>query len=550
MRGRERGSEGIKGELDQDSRKIVSGSTLALFDRGIMQGMKLFACSLLLLAALGQQTIAPAYDQPYRPQYHFSPREHWTNDPNGLVYFDGEYHLFFQYNPFGDKWGHMSWGHAVSTDTVHWQQLPVALPEENGVMIFTGSTVIDEHNTSGFCTGGKPCMVAIYTGYTAKSGSKPSLQTQNIAYSNDRGRTWTKYKGNPVLDLHMSEFRDPKVLWSQMSKQWVMVVSLPDDHKVRIYGSADLKQWHPISEFGPAGATSGQWECPELFELPVEGQNQTRWVMKIGLNPGSLQGGSGEQYFVGQFDGTRFVNENPPSQTLWTDYGKDCYCALTFNGLPKSQPMAMIGWMSNWQYAADLPTSPWRGQMTAPRELGLRRTPEGLRLVQNPTRLLQQLRMRHEQAEGADLANLNGKLAQSHATVGHTFEVEAALDTSEAQELGVQLQDKNGGVTLIGYNRATGKLFVDRTRSGRVDFSKDFPARTEAPLKLTGNTLQLHLLVDRNSLEVFADNGRIAMTNLIFPAQGEIEVEAYAQNSKAKHARLNIWELKSTHTTN
>ncbi len=513
-----------------------------------MQGMRFLPFALLVLAAaFGQQAIAPGYDQPYRPQYHFSPRENWTNDPNGLVYFDGEYHLFFQYNPFGDKWGHMSWGHAVSRDTVHWQQLPVALPEENGIMIFTGSTVIDERNTSGFCTGGKPCMVAVYTGYTAKSGNKPSLQTQNLAYSNDRGRTWTKYGGNPVLDLHLSDFRDPKVFWSQGSKQWIMAVSLPDDHKVRVYGSADLKQWRTLSEFGPAGATSGQWECPELFELPVEGEGQTRWVMKVGLNPGGLQGGSGEQYFVGRFDGTRFVNENAPSQTLWTDYGKDCYCALTFNGLPKSQPMAMIGWMSNWQYAADLPTSPWRGQMTVPRELSLRRTPEGLRLIQNPTRALQQLRAEHAQVAGADVAELNAKLAKSRLTEGHTFEVEAALDAGEAQELGIRLQDKSGGVTTIGYDHAAGKLFVDRIRSGRVDFNKDFPARVEAPLKLTNSTLQLHLLVDRNSVEVFADNGRIAMTNLIFPAPGEITVEAYTKNSKIKNVRLEVWKLKSTY---
>lgn len=515
-----------------------------------MQLMRLPGLLLLTVAAVsGQQPIAPAYNQPYRPQYHFSPRENWTNDPNGLVYFEGEYHLFFQYNPFGDKWGHMSWGHAVSPDTIHWQQLPVALPEENGIMIFTGSTVIDEKNTSGFCKGGKPCMVAVYTGHTPKSESKPTLQTQNLAYSNDRGRTWTKYSGNPVLDLHMTDFRDPKVFWSQSSKQWIMVVALPDEHKARIYGSADLKQWHSVSEFGPAGAIDGQWECPELFELPVEGESQKRWVMKIGLNPGALQGGSGEQYFVGQFDGTRFINENPPSQTLWTDYGKDCYCALTFNGLPKSQPVSMIGWMSNWQYAADLPTSPWRGQMTVPRELGLRRTPEGIRLIQKPTRILQQQQAEHQSIEEANIEKLNEKLAKSRLTEDHTFELEAVLDAGDAQELGVHLQDRNGGVIIVGYDRTAGKLFVDRTRSGRVDFSKDFPARTEAPLHLIGSALQLHLLVDRNSLEVFADNGRIAMTNLIFPAAGEIKLEAYAKDSKVKKVHLDLWELKSAHLT-
>ncbi len=496
--------------------------------------------AVILLAAItivsGQQAIAPGYDQPYRPQYHFSPRENWTNDPNGLVYFDGEYHLSFQYNPFGDKWGHMSWGHAVSRDTLHWQQLPVALPEENGVMIFTGSVVVDERNTSGFCTGGKPCLVAVYTGYTPKTETKPSLQTQNLAYSNDRGRTWTKYKGNPVLDLHMSDFRDPKAFWSHDSKQWVMVVALPDDHKVRMYGSANLKQWRQISEFGPAGSTSGQWECPELFELPVDGQNQTRWVLKIGLNPGALQGGSGEQYFIGQFDGTRFVNENFPSQTLWTDYGKDCYCALTFNGLPKTRTPVMIGWMSNWQYAADLPTSPWRGQMTVPRELSLRATAEGFRLIQTPTKKLEQLRTGYKMTSGENLME------------GHTFELETTYDVSGAQETGFRLEEKGGGVTVIGYDNAAGVLFVDRTHSGHVDFNKNFPARTEAPLKLANTTLQMHILVDRNSVEVFADYGRVAMTNLFFPAAGPIKVAPYARSSKEGYA-TEIRKLKSTYLT-
>ncbi|MBV8817999.1 MAG: glycoside hydrolase family 32 protein, partial [Acidobacteriaceae bacterium] len=291
-----------------------------------------------------------AYHEPYRPQFHFSPKANWTNDPNGLVYMNGTYHLFFQHNPFGDKWGHMSWGHATSRDMVHWSEQNVALAEENGVMIFTGSTVVDARNSSGFCTGGKPCLVAIYTGHTMKTNSKPALQTQNLAYSNDGGINWTKFGGNPILDLHMSDFRDPKVFWSDAGKQWIMAVALPDDHKVRMYASPDLKNWQQVSEFGPQGAIGGQWECPELFELPVEGRRgESRWVLKVGLNPGGLQGGSGEQYFIGKFDGNKFVNDNPESLSLWTDYGKDCYCALTFNNLPARQTPLMIGWMSNLQ---------------------------------------------------------------------------------------------------------------------------------------------------------------------------------------------------------
>lgn len=457
--------------------------------------------SLVVLPLSAGQSIPPAYDQPYRPQYHFSPREHWTNDPNGLVYFEGEYHLFFQYNPFGDQWGHMSWGHAVSRDLLHWQELPVALPEENGVMIFTGSTVVDEHNSSGFCSQGKPCLIAVYTGHTPETKTKPALQTQNLAYSNDRGRTWTKYPANPVLNLNMSDFRDPKVFWSSEAKHWVMAVSLPNDHKVRLYGSPDLKHWDTISEFGPAGATGGQWECPELFELPVEDHaGETRWIMKVGLNPGGRLGGSGEQYFVGHFDGRRFTNENPSSLTLWTDYGKDCYCALTFNGLPRGQKPVMIGWMDNWQYAAKLPTSPWRGQMTFPRELSLRKTPAGIRLYQQPIEQIEQLA---------------GSTDDSRPT--HSFMLAFSLDTNKGREVGLKLLANRENYTSVGYDPAKEVLFVDRSHSGLTSFSPDFPARIEAPLNTSNTTFEIKVLVDRCSIEVFADGGRVVSTNLVFP---------------------------------
>lgn len=488
----------------------------------------------LLIAAGAASATAPGYDQPFRPQYHFSPREHWTNDPNGLVYFEGEYHLFFQFNPFGDEWGHMSWGHAVSPDLVHWRQLPVALPEQDGIMIFTGSTVVDEHNTSGFCTGGKACMVAIYTGHTPQSGERLALQTQNIAYSNDRGRTWTKYRGNPVLNLDLADFRDPKVFWSKQSGQWVMVVSLPNDHKVRLYGSADLKKWKTLSEFGPAGATGGQWECPELFELRVEGSSgETRWVMKIGLNPGGLGGGSGEQYFVGRFDGTRFTDANPASLTLWTDYGKDCYCALTFNHLPAAHAPVMLGWMNDWQYAAKLPTSPWRGQMTVPRQLSLRRTGAGIRMFQQPA---------------DEVLALKGEptvIRGSANTPGHSFELQAEMRLGGAQEIGWKLLEADGTYTLIGYNRASGSVFVDRTHSGRTDFSKDFPARSEAPIELPDGVLRLRVLVDRCSVEVFAGQGELAITDLVFPPEGADKIELWTKGGEAGEVTASFSGLRS-----
>ena len=503
-----------------------------------------YGLSLGLFGLIPQNAIAPEYDQPYRPQFHFSPREHWTNDPNGLVYFEGEYHLFFQHNPFGDEWGHMSWGHAVSRDLFHWNQLPVALPEQNGIMIFTGSVVIDERNTSGFCANGKPCLVAIYTGHTPALGSRPARQTQNLAYSNDRGRTWTKYARNPVLDLQMSDFRDPKVIWFAKDNRWVMAVSLPNEHKIRLFASSDLKNWETLSDFGPAGATGGQWECPELFELPVNEKNgDTRWVLKVGLNPGGLQGGSGEQYFVGRFDGTRFINENPSSLALWTDYGKDCYCALTFNGLPSRQNIIMMGWMDNWQYAASLPTRPWRGQMTVPRKLSLRTTSEGIRLVQEPVDTLQEL-----QDKRARVTNTGADELKRSLTESHSFELKAEVGLGNAQEIGWKLMSQDGTSTIVGYDRQRGTLFVDRRHSGLVGFNKDFPARIEAPLRLGQNALQLDIVVDRCSIEVFAEGGQVAMTNLVFPPPEASGIEVYAQGGQPEHVSATVWRLRSTHS--
>jgi len=262
----------------------------------------ILSCALHSLA-LGQRFNVP-YQEAYRPQVHFSPARNWTNDPNGLVYFQEEYHLFFQYNPFGDTWGHMSWGHAVSKDLLHWTELPVALAEHDGEMIYTGSVVVDERNTSGFCIENTPCLVAIYTGHSGEGHSQ--RERQNVAYSLDQGRTWKYYSGNPVLDLDLADFRDPSVTWNKETQQWIMVVSLPTEHKIAIYSSHDLKAWTHESTFGPQGETGGQWECPTLLKVPKQDGNGTVWILKVGINPGAPQGGSGEQYFVGTFDGMTF----------------------------------------------------------------------------------------------------------------------------------------------------------------------------------------------------------------------------------------------------
>jgi len=261
----------------------------------------------------------PTYSEPYRPQFHFTPAKNWMNDPNGLIFYEGEYHLFYQYNPFGDKWGHMSWGHAVSADMVHWKHLPLALAEENDIMIFSGSAVVDWQNTSGFGKDGKPPLVAIYTGHYTK---KP-LQNQHIAYSNDRGRTWTKYEGNPVLDINEKDFRDPKVIWHEPTKRWVMTISWCHERKVRFYSSPDLKQWSHLSDFGPAGSTTSIWECPDMFPLSAK-RGDNRYVLIVNVGGGGPAGGFGCQYFVGTFDGRTFTLDpsHPKPQPEFVPEGK------------------------------------------------------------------------------------------------------------------------------------------------------------------------------------------------------------------------------------
>ncbi|HXK04256.1 MAG TPA: glycoside hydrolase family 32 protein [Verrucomicrobiae bacterium] len=499
--------------------------------------------ALLLLSCLSAAWSQPSGEW-YRPQFHFSPSRNWTNDANGLVWFDGEYHLFFQYNPFGDTWGHMSWGHAVSRDLLRWDELPVALAEENGIMIFTGSTVVDERNTSGFCAGGKPCMVAVYTGHTPRAANGRPLQTQNLAYSNDRGRTWTKYSGNPVLNLDLPDFRDPHVFWFAPDRRWIMAVALPNDHKVLFYGSPDLKRWDRLGDFGPAGATAGQWECPTLTEVPVEGSSprRTRWVLKVGLNPGGLQGGSGEQYFVGRFEGGRFLNDNPPATTLWTDYGKDCYCALTFNHLPSTETPLMLGWMNNWQYADKVPTAPWRGQMTAPRRLQLRQGPDGLRLLQQPVETIRRLRQNPFSWSGTSVSGLNQAL-RTHIVREPAFELMVTLPADTPGAAGLKLLGANSTYTTIACDARNREVFVDRTHSGNTAFSPRFPARTAAPLPDPGEAISLDILVDHSTLEVFAQRGQAAITNLIYRPEGPSLQEFFAPDNPPGRIVVERWDL-------
>ena len=510
-------------------------TTMALaLSVGLMAGV------MLVSHSPGQE---PSYDQPWRPQYHFTPPRTFMNDPNGTVFYKGEYHLLYQYNPEGNVWGHMSWGHAVSPDIVHWQNLPVALHEVPAeYMVYSGSAVVDWQNTSGLCRSTDPqdhsCLVAIYT------AAYRDRQKQHIAFSNDRGRSWTNYSGNPVADLDASDFRDPNVFWYAPQRKWVMVAVLADEKTLVILDSPDLKHWTKRSTFGPAGDTAGQWECPDLIELPIESTSEKKWVLIINRNPGAPAGGTGVRYLIGKFDGANFTSEVPDSPALWADWGKDFYATNTWNDMPAADGRRVwIGWFSNWQYANAEPTVLWRGAQSIPRTLTLRRYSDGLRLVQWPVREVEDLRREKLHIANASVAEANQAIREKGAK-GEVYEFEAELHPGPADEMGFRLRKGKDAETLVGFDAVHGEVFVDRTHSGEISFSKDFPGRHAAKLEQKAG-VELRVFVDRSSVEVFANNGERVLSERIYPPPGSDGIELYANGPGGKVASLTIWELNS-----
>ena len=484
------------------------------------------------------------YTEAFRPQFHFSPERTWTNDPNGLLWYDGEYHLFYQNNPFGDRWGHMSWGHAVSPDLVHWEHLPLAIPEEGNEMIFSGSAVVDYGNSSGLCGNEQgDCMVAIYTSHISQGDT--AHQYQSLAYSSDLGRTWRKYAGNPVLDLGMADFRDPKVFWHEGSSKWVMVVSLPHAHTVHIYTSANLKDWQLQSEFGRQGDTSMIWECPDLLEVPVEGGG-SRWVLIISSgsrNPGFV----GMQYFVGDFDGLRFSLSEPHPEPRWIDYGKDFYAAVTFNQLPAGEAPVLLGWTNSWMYANDVPTAPWRGAMSIPRRLQLRHGQDGTNLIQTPViegpGSVSGLSMTPVYREGGFRVEGEFDLEGVH---GASLCIRLSAESDEAVEFGISVLEGNGEESAIGYQVDNGLLYMDRTKAGRSDFHERFPSRESMPVRLAGGRrLEILVLVDRSLIEIFAEDGAKVMTNQVFPTNTNHGVRLYANGGGVLIHDIQIYQVGS-----
>jgi len=476
----------------------------------------------------------PLYKEKYRPQFHFTPPLHWMNDPNGLVYYKGEYHLFYQYNPMGIRWGHMSWGHAISKDLIHWRHLPVAIPEIKDTMIFSGSCVIDKNNTSGFAEEpGRVPMVAIYTGYVQGKG-----QSQFLSYSIDDGISWKNYNKNPVLDLQSEDFRDPQVFWYEPEKKWVMSVVLAVDKKIQLYSSDNLKQWSLMSSFGPAGDTSGVWECPDLFQVPIQGEpGKTKWVLMHSPAPYM-------QYFVGEFDGTSFKNENPVEKIYRPDYGADYYAAVVYKNLDAGSPPVSIGWINNWNYAQNIPTMPWRSMMSLPRSLSIKKINNEWILIQEPVTNIQLLRS----AAVVQMKNVLFEKIKKLPVKSQQFEMDITIVPSAETVFEIKLAAGDNKEMVIGYNTATQMLYSDRSKTSNNNFDSAYIklSRFETTLAPGNKELRLHIFFDKSIVEVFANNGEAAMSMQLFPDEKDNNVVLEIKNGNCLIKNLLVWPLKSS----
>ena len=506
----------------------------------------------------------------YRPSYHHTPSYGWMNDPNGMFYKDGVYHLCYQYNPYGSKWGNMHWGHAISRDLIHWKEVEPTIARDPMGHIFSGSAVIDKEGTAKY---GKDAIVALYTSASDKNG-----QIQCMAYSTDGGYTFHKYPGNPVLTPFdgLKDFRDPKVFWYAPLKKWYMIVSA--DKEMRFYSSPNLRDWTYVSAFGQGyGAQPNQFECPDFFQLPVDGNpNKKKWVMIVNINPGCLFGGSATEYFIGDFDGKNFVCDSKPSVAKFLDYGKDHYATVTFSGI--QDRVLGIAWMSNWQYANVTPIRQYRGANTLPREFKLFTGKDGqIYMLSNVVPEVAGLRKTFKRLP--DLVITQGKDSKNlSSSKENAFEMEMDVTPSDAAKTGFILYNEKGEKVNIYFDMKAGRLVMDRTESGRtkfgekaeahkiekefdlhehreikepfrklnsVNYKNDFALGTWAPLSLCDSkTYHLDVFVDKCSIEIFVNGGRIAMTNLVFPTQPYTSVKFYSDGNKAAYRNIKVSELR------
>lgn len=493
----------------------------------------------------------------YRPVYHHTPLYGWMNDPNGMVYKDGEYHLYFQYNPYGSKWGNMHWGHSVSTDLIHWNHLKPAIARDTLGHIFSGSTVVDKNNTAGY---GDNALIALYTSASDEHG-----QIQCMAYSTDDGRTYTKYEKNPVLVPFdgLKDFRDPKVFWYEPDKKWVMIVSA--DKEMRFYASQNLKDWEYMSAFGKGyGAQPNQFECPDFIQLSVDGnKNKMKWVMLVNINPGCMFGGSATEYFVGDFDGKEFTCDTKPETVKWLDYGKDHYAAVCISNT--GERIISIPWMSNWQYANVTPIRQYRGANGLPRELSLYTKDGQIYVAADVVKEVEALRKDTRSFDPITVKD-EYKIDEIVPQTDGAYELEMDITPNTSGVAGFDLMNAKGEVAKIYLDMKSGKLVMDRTASGLVAFGEksephaketddhrktmsvnyqnDFALGTWAPLSLCeGKTYHLNVFVDKCSVEIFVDGGRIAMTNLVFPTEPYNTLRFYTEGGEAQVSNMKVYKL-------
>jgi len=462
------------------------------------------------ISTINAQTKSNDIDEKYRPQIHFTPEKNWVNDPNGMVYYKGKYHLFFQHSPNSSVWSDISWGHATSNDLVHWERKPIAIYPDSLGLIFSGSAVVDKYNSSGLGKNGITPLVAMYTSHDMKKEKAGviDVESQSIAYSLDEGETWIKYQSNPVLkNPGIRDFRDPKIIWHEQTKNWVVSIAAHD--QISFYASSDLKNWEKLSDFGKTvGSHDGVWECPDLF--PIEYEGKTFWVLIVNINPGGPNGGSATQYFVGDFNGKEFKCDF--KQTKWMDYCPDEYAGVTWSNTGKRK--IFIGWMSNWQYANIVPTEKFRNAFTIPRELGLKKINDEYYVTSTPVSELKKMEKKSIVINNLIIngsSDLTDKIGNME--VPSKFNVVLSNKNDFSIELANTLNEK----VVIGYSKDKNQFFLDRRNAGKNDFHKNFASINYAPRLSSSNEISLSIYLDLASIEVFADNGLSVLTSVLFP---------------------------------
>ena len=500
----------------------------------------------------------PVYQEPHRPQFHFSPASMWMNDPNGMAYYDGEYHLFYQHYPDSTVWGPMHWGHAISEDLVHWKHMPIALYPDSLGYIFSGSAVIDWNNTSGLGEPGRPPMIAIFTHHEPEGAAAEhnDFQYQSIAYSLDKGRSWIKYEGNPVLpNPGIKDFRDPKVFWHAPSGKWVMIFAAGDH--IRIYNSANLIDWSYQSDFGQGiGGHGGVWECPDLFPLAIEGTDDSTWVMLLSINPGAPNGGSGTQYFLGDFDGKTFTMHSEFAEKVaadthsgnpfWIDYGRDNYAGVTWSDIPAEDGRRIfLGWMSNWNYANVVPTERWRSAMTLPRVLSVRNTPAGQLLCTMPVEETGKI-VRSKKDIPAQKVTASTELTALLESPSPMLQFNLDLSwegQAQPEQISLIFSNTKGEVYRIGLKED--QWHTDRSNAGDTGFEDGFGGKAFAPRWIKDKTLSLEVWLDKASVEVFADEGATCLTDIFFPTEPFTKVSLEVEGGSVEITGGTVGKVKS-----